>query len=90
MDALQIKSAIMFGSYTNEELNMFASAVVYARANLVRSVKRGLKPGNTVKFTSGKTGQTYQGTVDSVKVKYVIVRTPAGLYRVPANMIEVV
>jgi hypothetical protein len=89
MEASKIKSTIMFGDYSNAELESFATAIRYARANLGHTVKRQLKAGSTVKFTSGKTGQTFQGTVDSVKVKYVIVRTPAGLYRVPANMIEV-
>jgi hypothetical protein len=32
---------------------------------------------------------TYSGTVDKVKIKYILVRTNSGLFNVPANMLEV-
>jgi hypothetical protein len=43
----------------------------------------------TVKFTSNRNGLTYVGDVRKVKIKFVLVNTPGGLFNVPANMLEV-
>ena len=90
MDVKAINSAIMFGNLNNEDLNSVIDAVKYARAQLTKRQTRALRPGDTVRFTSNRNGQTYNGTVDKVKIKYVLVRTPAGLFNVPANMLEAV
>jgi hypothetical protein len=94
MDIKQINSAIMFGNFTNEQLDSIQSAVQYARAQL-RSVKiREFRKGDTVKFTSTKRGVTIVGTVEKVAIKYVTVRESntgritSGLWKVPANMLE--
>jgi hypothetical protein len=44
--------------------------------------------GGAVKFTSMKNGMTYNGVVDKIAIKFVTVRTPQGLWKVPANMLE--
>lgn len=80
---------IMFGGFTNDELNNVAEALKFARAQLTKQNRRSLRPGDAVKFTSNRNGRTYQGTVEKVKVKYVLVNTPVGRYNVPANMLEV-
>ena len=90
MDVKAINSAIMFGNLSNEDLNSVIDAVKYARAQMTKRQTRALRPGDTVRFTSNRNGQTYNGTVDKVKIKYVLVRTPAGLFNVPANMLEAV
>ena len=90
MDIKQITHAIMFGNLSNQDINQIVDAVKYARAQLARQNKRSLMPGDTVKFTSGRNGVTYTGTVNKVKIKYILVRTNAGLYNVPANMVEAV
>jgi hypothetical protein len=41
-----------------------------------------------VKFTSSRNGLTYVGTVDKVKIKYILVKTSGGMFNVPANMLE--
>ena len=94
MNIKQINSAIMFGNFTNEQLDSIQSAVQYARAQL-RSVKiREFRKGDTVKFTSTKRGVTIVGTVEKVAIKYVTVREAntgritSGLWKVPANMLE--
>ena len=96
MDIKQINSAIMFGNFTNEQLDSIQSAVQYARAQL-RSVKiREFRKGDTVKLTSTKRGVTIVGTVEKVAIKYVTVREnnsgriTSGLWKVPANMLEAV
>ena len=90
MDIQAINSAIMFGNLTNDQLNSVIMAVKYARTQMTKMQTRALRPGDTVKFTSNRNGQTYTGTVDKIKIKYVLVRTNAGLFNVPANMLEAV
>jgi LysM repeat protein len=88
MDIKQINSAIMFGSFTNTELESIMSAVQYARAQL-RAVKiRTFTKGDTVKFHSIKRGVTVTGTVTKVAIKYVTVKDGVTLWKVPANMLE--
>ena len=85
----QVNEAIMFGNFTNEQLNSIVAALKYARAQLAKQNKRGLVVGETVKFTSNRNGVTYSGTVDKVKQKFVLVRTTnSQLFNVPANMLE--
>jgi hypothetical protein len=84
----QINSAIMFGNLSNVELESVISAVKFARASLAKQNKRAFLPGDSVKFTSNRNGLTYVGTVNKVKIKYILVKTPGGLFNVPANMLE--
>ncbi len=88
MNIQQVNSAIMFGSWTDTELKSMIDAVKFARTGLQRTVKRTLQLGDTVMFTSTKTGGTVQGIVEKVAVKFVTVRTAQGLWRVPANMLS--
>lgn len=90
VDIQAINSAIMFGNLTNDQLNSVIMAVKYARTQMTKMQTRALRPGDTVKFTSNRDGITYNGTVDKIKIKYVLVRTNAGLFNVPANMLEAV
>ena len=71
----QVNSAIMFGEFSNTELDSIISAVQFAK-------------GDTVKFHSTKRGMTMSGTVSKIAIKYVTVSTQQGLWKVPANMLE--
>jgi len=86
----QINSSIMFGNLSNENLDTILQAIKYRRAQIGQQNKRALRVGDTVKFTSNRNGVTYSGTVDKVKIKYILVRTGAGMFNVPANMLEAV
>lgn len=88
MDIKQVNSAIMFGSWTDIELRSMIDAIKFNRASLAKQVKRGLALGDTVEFTSSKTGRNTQGTVSKIAIKYITVRTNTGLWRVPANMLR--
>jgi hypothetical protein len=79
----------MFSNFTNDELTSIIDAVKYARAQLTKQKTRTFKLGDAVKFTSNRNGLTYTGTVRKVKIKFVLVSTNAGVYNVPANMLEV-
>jgi hypothetical protein len=84
----EVNKAIMFGTWTNTELSSMIDAVKWARGQLTKDVKNTLKPGQMVKFTSSKTGRTVVGDITKIAIKYVTVRTPQGLWKVPANMLE--
>lgn len=84
-----INSAIIAGNFTNEQLTSIIDAVKFARSQLTQQNKRSMRLGTTVRFTSTKNGLTVVGTVDKVAIKYITVRTPQGLWKVPANMLEV-
>ena len=90
MSIQSINTEIIAGNFTNEQLSSIIDAVKFARARLTDATKRTLRLGGSVKFTSSKTGVTYTGTVDKIAIKFVTVRTSAGLWKVPANMLEVV
>jgi hypothetical protein len=88
MNVKDINSAIMLGNLTNAELSSVIDAVKFARAQLTKLNKRAFQLGDSVKFTSNRNGLTYVGTVRKVKIKYILVNTPGGLFNVPANMLE--
>ena len=90
MNLTQIKAEILTAQLTNAELQELIETVQYARSQLGKSVKRQLQPGVSVSFVSNRSGQRVLGTVERVAIKNIVVRTALGLYRVPANMIEVV
>jgi hypothetical protein len=90
MDINSINGAIMRGGYSNDDLNSIMDAVKYARSKLGRAKLRSFGVGDAVKFTSNKNGRVYQGVVEGVKIKNVIVNTSLGRFRVPANMLEAV
>ena len=88
MDIKAVNAAIVSGIYTNDDLNSIVDAIKFARAQLTRQTTRTLRIGDTVKFTSNRNGRTYTGTVDKIKIKFVLVNTPQGRYNVPASMLE--
>jgi hypothetical protein len=89
MNLTQIKAEILTSGFDNAELQELIETVQYARAQLGKTVKRQLQPGVSVSFVSNRSGQRVLGTVERVAIKNIVVRTHLGLYRVPANMIEV-
>jgi hypothetical protein len=90
MDIGTINGAIMRGGWTDDQLTSMIDAVKFARSQLGRAKLRSFGIGDSVKFTSNKNGRTYQGVVEGVKIKNVIVATSMGRFRVPANMLEAV
>ena len=90
MNVQDINTALVTGSFTNDQLQSVIDAVKFARSRLANVTKWSLKVGSEVKFTSSKTGITMQGRVTKIAIKYVTVQTAQGLWRVPANMLSVV
>ena len=90
MNITQINTAILQGSFTNNQLISIIDAVKFARARLTEQTKRSLSIGDTVNFTSSKNGKNVTGLVVKIAIKYVTVKTVTGLWRVPANMLTVI
>jgi hypothetical protein len=90
MNVQDINTALVTGSFTNDQLQSVIDAVKFARSRLANVTKWSLKVGSEVKFTSSKSGITMQGKVTKIAIKYVTVSTAQGLWRVPANMLTVV
>ncbi len=87
MNIQTINTAIINGGWSNADLNSMIDAVKFARKRLAERSKASLMLGDTVNFTSTKTGRNITGTVVKIAIKYVTVRTLVGLWRVPANML---
>ena len=91
----QVNSAIMFGNFTNDELNSIGDAIKFARATIAKQNKRAMNVGTVVKFKNSRTGMTITGTVKKVNQKYILVNEQkagsliGSTWRVPASMLEV-
>lgn len=83
----QINSSIMFGNFTNEQLDSIIMAVRFARTQLAKQTKNSITRGSKVKWTSSRTGQTMIGEVTDIKRKFIHVRSGASNWKVPANML---
>jgi len=90
MNIAQVNAAILAGNFTNDQLNSITDAIKFARHLLISQNKRELRVGQNVSFNSVKQGKRMQGDVTKIAQKYVTVRTTDGLWKVPANMLEVV
>jgi hypothetical protein len=88
MNVQDINTALVTGSFTNDQLSSVIDAVKFARSRLAQTTKVGLRIGDTVSFTSSKSGITMQGKVTKIAIKYVTVSTAQGLWRVPAQMLS--
>jgi hypothetical protein len=90
MDIKQINSAIMFNTWTDQELRSMIDAVQFARTSLQKRVKRELRLGAWVEWDSVKRGLRGRGVVTKIAQKYITVRAGDTLWRVPAHMLRLV
>lgn len=88
MNISDLNREIMFGNWTNDQLNSITAAIKYARNQLGRETKLKLTVGAQVKWRNTRTGWTEQGKVQKINRKFVIVDTGTTRWRVPANMLE--
>ena len=90
MSIQTVNAEILQGKFTNQQLSSIIDSVKYARAQLGRQSIRKLSIGDNVNFDSVKLGRNVTGVVMKIAIKYVTVRTTAGLWKVPANMLTLV
>lgn len=87
MNIREVNTAIMQGTWTNDELTSMIDAVKYARSRVANQVRFTVRMGQNVEFTSSKTGRRVQGTVEKIAIKYATVKTVDGRWKVPMNML---
>lgn len=87
MNIQTINTAIINGTWANEDLLSMMDAIKFKRKLLTERTKAILAIGDNVNFTSTRTGQNVTGVVVKIAIKYVTVRTVQGLWKVPANML---
>ena len=90
MSVQTINAEILQGKLSNDELSSIIDSFKYARSKLTRHTIRSLMVGDNVSFDSTKLGRNVTGVVTKIAIKYVTVRTIAGLWKVPANMLTLV
>ncbi|CAB4241696.1 hypothetical protein UFOVP71_234 [uncultured Caudovirales phage] len=92
MTIQEINKAIMFGTFTNDELTSIGDAIRFNRAQLAKATKRSVSIGCSVKFTDPRSGRVHVGTVKQIKIKNITVDCATygrgGMVNVPANMLE--
>lgn len=87
----EIKSAIMFGDLSNDDLASIIDAIKYRRAQVGKQNARSFVVGSRVKFTHPKTGRVHIGEVKKVKIKNItVLENGFTNWNVPANMLEAV
>ena len=91
-DIQQVNRSIMFGKWTDIELRSMADAIRFAQSELRKQVKRQLDVGVQVRWSSSKNPWGATGKVTKIAIKYVTVRNDKDgtLWKIPANMLEVV
>lgn len=82
----EVNHAVMFGSFTDDQLNSVWAAVKYAKAQKARANIWTFRVGDDVRF-NGK-GRAVVGKVTKLGRKYVQVKEGYTTWRVPANMLE--
>ncbi len=87
MNIQTINTAIINGNWAIADLNSMIDAVKFKRKLLNDRSKASLRVGDTVNFTSTRTGQNITGRVRKIAIKYVTVDTGQTIWRVPANML---
>ena len=91
----EVNQAIMFGNFTDEQLNAVLMAVKYRRQQLIAENKRELTIGAKVKFVAR--GRVVIGEVIKINRKFIHVKEqPQGNaifatnWKVPGNMLEAI
>ncbi len=90
MTVTEINSAIIAGTFTNDDLNSMINAVKFARSRVTNQVRFQIRNGSQVRFRSTKTNTVHTGKVEKIAIKFATVATPAGRWKVPMNMLEFV
>jgi hypothetical protein len=73
---------------TYDELHQVARTIPDLMRSRSRQAAKNFGTGDTVKFTSTRTGTIVNGSVLKVAQKYVSVKTSVGVYKVPAGMLD--
>ena len=88
MSVKQINELILATDLSEADIGSIVEAIKYVRSRNARLNLRTFRVGDAVQFTSSRSNQTVRGTVKKIAIKNIVIDTPAGAWRVPANMVE--
>ena len=83
----EINRSIIWGQFTPDELTSISQAIVFARSQQARAVRRTLAVGDAVKFR-GRSGIVESGVISKIMIKRALVKTPTTTWRVPMSLLE--
>lgn len=85
-NVVNIKTMLLLGGFSNDDLNAIAQTIQYARAQLNQEQKRTLRIGQQVKWVGKRGAGT--GVITKIAIKYVTVKTATSSWRIPASMLS--
>jgi len=88
MSVAKINELILTSELTDADINSIVESIKYVRSRNARLNLRTFRVGDAVQFTSSRSRQTIRGTVKKIAIKNIVIDTPQGAWRVPANMVE--
>ena len=88
MSVKQINELILSTDLSEADIGSIVEAIKYVRSRNARSNLRTFRVGDAVQFKSSRTNQIVRGTIKKIAIKNIVIDSPAGAWRVPANMVE--
>jgi hypothetical protein len=88
MSVKQINELILTTDLTDADISSIVESIKYVRSRNARLNLATFRVGDAVQFTSSRSKQNIKGTVSKIAIKNIVVNTPLGAYRVPANMLQ--
>lgn len=88
MSVTKINELILSTDLSEADISSIVEAIKYVRSRNARLNLRTFRVGDAVQFTSSRSNQTVRGTVKKIAIKNIVIDTPQGAWRVPANMVQ--
>ena len=88
MSVTKINELILATDLSEADISSIVEAIKYVRGRNARLNLSTFRVGDAVQFTSSRSNQTVRGTVKKIAIKNIVIDTPQGAWRVPANMVE--
>lgn len=88
MSVTKINELILSTDLSEADISSIVETIKYVRSRNARLNLRTFRVGDAVQFTSSRSNQTVRGTVKKIAIKNIVIDTPQGAWRVPANMVQ--
>lgn len=88
MSVKQINELILTSDLTDADINSIVESIKYIRSRNARLNLQTFRVGDAVQFKSSRSNQTVRGTIKKIAIKNIVIDTPLGAWRVPANMVQ--
>ena len=88
MSVKQINELILTSDLTDADINSIVESIKYIRSRNARLNLQTFRVGDAVRFKSSRSNQDVIGTIKKIAIKNIVIDTPLGAWRVPANMVQ--